>query len=130
MPQIPDPFAIRLTGTDHRWQAVYPAIGTAGPVVQELHAGSQLRVPVDTEIILVLTSSDYIYTLAVPELGLKEIAVPGMEFRIMFRMTDLGQYSLINDELCGLPASGNVARLVVEPRENFQRQFTAKDDQH
>jgi heme/copper-type cytochrome/quinol oxidase subunit 2 len=116
---IPDPLVIQLTGTEHRWQAVYPQIGDAIPVVQDLGAGQRLHLPFDTDVVLILKSTDYIYTLAIPELGLKQIAVPDLEFRMTFRPSAGGPYSLIGDELCGLQQSDQAVQLVAEPREQF-----------
>jgi cytochrome c oxidase subunit II len=116
---IPDPLVIRLTGTEHRWQAVYPQIRGAIPVVQDLRAGQRLHVPRDTEVVLILKSTDYIYTLAIPELGLKQIAVPDLEFRMTFRPSPDGTYSLIGDELCGLQQSDQTVQLIAESRAQF-----------
>ena len=117
---IPDPLFIQLTGTEHQWRAAYPMIDGALPAIDELQAGDQLHVPLDTEVVLILKSTDYIYTLAIPELGLKEIAVPELEFRMEFRPTKVGSYSLIGEELCGTPGLDDPVRLIVEPRAEFQ----------
>lgn len=116
---IPDPLFIQLTGTEHQWRAAYPMIDGALPAVDELQAGYQLHVPLDTEVVLILKSTDYIYTLAIPELGLKEIAVPDLEFRMTFRPINVGQYSLIGEELCGPPGRDRPRQLVVESRKQF-----------
>ena len=114
---IPEPFRIQLTGTQHRWRAEYPVMGCAAEL---LSAERDLHVPVDTIVVLILKSTDYIYTLAIPEFGLKEIAVPELEFRMEFRPTKVGSYSLIGEELCGTPGLDDPVRLIVEPRAEFQ----------
>lgn len=116
---IPDPLFIQLTGTEHQWRAAYPMIDGALPAIDERQAGYQLHVPLDTEVVLILKSMDYIYTLAIPELGLKEIAVPDLEFRMTFRPTSAGQYPLIGEELCGQPGRDRPRQLVVESRKQF-----------
>ncbi len=116
---IPDPLVIQLTGTEHQWRAAYPMIDGALPAIDELQAGYLLHVPLDTEVVLILKSTDYIYTLAIPELGLKEIAIPDLEFRMTFRPTSVGQYPLIGEELCGLPGRDRSRHLVVESRQQF-----------
>lgn len=116
---IPNPLVIQLTGTEHRWRAEYPKIGGVIPVIGELQGEGPLHLPLDTEVVLILKSTDYIYALAIPELGLKEIAVPDLEFRMTFQPTSIGQHSLIGEELCGLPGSDRSGRLVVESRQQF-----------
>ncbi len=116
---ISEPLFIQLTGTKHRWRADYPMIDGTFLAIDDLQAESQLHVPLDTEVVLILKSTDYIYTLAIPELGLKEIAVPDLEFRMAFRPTRVGLFPLIGEELCGLPGGDNSGQLVVESREQF-----------
>ncbi len=118
---ISEPLFIQLTGTKHRWRAAYPMIDGTFLAIDDLLAESQLHVPLDTEVVLILKSTDYIYTLAIPELGLKEIAIPDLEFRMAFRPTRVGLVPMIGEELCGLPggAGGNSVQLVVESREQF-----------
>lgn len=128
---IPDPLVIQLTGTEHRWQAKYPDIGGRGSVIHDMRPGERLHVPQGSDVVLVLKSKDYIYTLAIPELGLKQVAVPDLEFRLSFRPSADGLYSLIGDELCGLQQSDQSVQLVAEPREQFLQYLSrssAKDE--
>ncbi|MDA1166566.1 MAG: hypothetical protein O3B13_26010, partial [Planctomycetota bacterium] len=92
---IPEPLYIRLTGTEHRWSSRYPAMTGSTSHNDRLQGGRDLHVPVDTTVVLVLSSTDYIYTLAIPEYGVKEIAVPNLEFRMEFRPMQCGQFELI-----------------------------------
>jgi heme/copper-type cytochrome/quinol oxidase subunit 2 len=126
---IPDPFVIELTGTEHRWQARYPEIGGAVAVVRDLQNGPNFPVPCDTDVVLVLKSTDFIYTLAIPELGLKQVAVPDLEFRMSFRPIRGGRYSLIGDELCGLKSSDQLVHLVAEPRTQLLQFLTRSQRQ-
>jgi cytochrome c oxidase subunit 2 len=113
---IPDPFHIQLTGTEHRWRVSYPGMGAAA---DRLSRGPDLHLPVDANVVIVLKSTDYIYTVSIPDLGLKEIAVPDLEFRLEFRSTKVGVYDLIGEEMCGEPGREGPGRLIVEPRERF-----------
>lgn len=115
----PEPYCIALTGTNHRWVAQYPK--TSGLVLppQELGPGHDLHVPADTKVALVLKSTDYLYTMAIPKCGLKEIAVPGLEFRMVHRWDQPGTYALEGEELCGTPGQNGPGRLVVERRDHF-----------
>src|SRR5712691_5233054 len=51
---IPEPLFIQLTGTEHQWRAAYPIFNGAFPAIDELQAGRQLHVPLDTQVALIL----------------------------------------------------------------------------
>ena len=59
-------------------------------------------VPVGREIELILRSQDVTHAFFVPELRLKQDAVPGMEIHIHFTAEVPGDYELVCAELCGL----------------------------
>src|SRR4029077_9337405 len=103
----------------YRWHVRYP--GEDGRLVTEGAALTlrDVHVPVQTKVILVLKSTDFVYTLALPQFGLKEIAVPDLEFRMEFRSTVAGRFELIGDELCGDPHPELRGVLIVEPVDRF-----------
>jgi heme/copper-type cytochrome/quinol oxidase subunit 2 len=115
MPQVK---CIHFTGTEHRWQAEYEL--QSG---DRLLAGPDLHVPVGSPVVFILKSNDYIYTIAIPAFGLKEIAVPDLEFRMSMCPLHSGEYPLIGQELCGLPGQEGPGRLIVEPAEDFEAWF-------
>lgn len=115
---IPQPLFIHLTGTEHQWHAEY--LGSNG---DRILVGPDLHVPVGYPVVFVLQSTDYIYTMAIPEFGLKEIAVPELEFRMSLRPMRSGVFPLIGEELCGLPGEDGPGRLIVEPLSEFQPWF-------
>ncbi len=116
---VPEPLYIQLTGTKHRWQAEYLSCGSFSKK-NLVQSGPDLHVPVDTNVVLILKSTDYIYMLAIPEFGMKEIAVPELEFRMTFRPMEAGQHPLIGEELCGgVPGRDGPGQIIVEPRAEF-----------
>lgn len=121
---ISEPYCIEITGSDYRWHVRYPdcdgrlADAGEGPIVRDIH------VPVQTDVVLVLKSDDYIYTLALPKYGLKEIAVPNLEFRMVLHPPDAGRFPLLGDELCGDPHPDLKGNLIVEPKDRFVKWIT------
>ncbi len=119
-----DPLLIQLTGTEHRWKIEYLSSDQLSnqrvvASIEGMPTGYDLHVPVRTNVEIVLKSNDYLYTLAIPELGLKEIAVPALEFRMSFRPDEPGTFSLVGEELCEAPEGLGMGRLIVEPRADF-----------
>lgn len=76
--------------------------------------GLQLHVPVARPIVLILNSTDYVYTLELPDWKIKEIAVPKLEFRMEFRADDTGRFELVGDHLCRAEVQELRGTLVVE----------------
>jgi heme/copper-type cytochrome/quinol oxidase subunit 2 len=110
---------IEVTGTNHRWQARYEY--TAGRWSQggDQTFGEPIHVPCGAAIVIVLKSTDFVYLFAVPQLGLREIAVPDLEFRIEFRPSEVGRFSIVGQRLCAESPAILPAELVVESPEEF-----------
>ena len=127
---IREPYCIEITGSDYRWHVRYPdgdgqiAEQGSGPIVRDIH------VPCQTDVVFVLTSNDYVYTLALPQYGLKEIAVPKLEFRMEFHPLVAGRFPLEGDELCGDPHPNLQGELIVEPRDRFMKWLADQKQVH
>jgi heme/copper-type cytochrome/quinol oxidase subunit 2 len=115
---IPNPFVLEITGSNKSWSAKYPDVGdkNSGKVVP---AARGLHLPLGTKIVLVLKSTDYVYTFAIPQQGLKEIAVPALEFRMGIRPTKARQLELVGEGLCGDPHTEVPGRLIFDSQARF-----------
>jgi cytochrome c oxidase subunit 2 len=63
---------------------------------------SELVLPVGREVDLRLHAQDVIHGFAVPELRVKQNAVPGQEFHVHFTPTKTGTYAVLCTQLCGI----------------------------
>lgn len=61
-----------------------------------------MAIPVNQPVEVILRSKDVIHSFFVPELRLKQDAVPGLENRIHFTASKIGRYEIPCAELCGL----------------------------
>jgi cytochrome c oxidase subunit 2 len=77
------PLHITATGQQWLWRYTYP---------NEAFSYYTLVVPVDTDVVLDLVSTDVIHTWGVPNLAGKRDAVPGKVNEISFRADDEGTY--------------------------------------
>src|SRR5690348_13879556 len=68
-----DPYQIRITGSKDRWRVDYPGAQRRDAAKVDRPAAGNIHVPLNTHVELLLESTDYVYTLAVPQFGLKEI---------------------------------------------------------
>ncbi len=88
---------------------------------------SELVLPQDHEVDLRLRAQDVIHGFAIPELRLKQNAVPGQTIHIHFTATTPGTYAILCTQLCGLGHYRMNANLRVLPQPEFARWLAAKE---
>jgi cytochrome c oxidase subunit 2 len=91
-----------VTAKQFEWNVTYPGADGVIETADDFTVRNQLRVPVNTNVRFTLRSEDVIHSFYVPELRLKQDAVPGMSIPAWFEATATGQYVLGCAELCGV----------------------------
>ena len=137
---------VELTARQFEWQARYPGpdrafgavdstlISSSNPLglVSNDAAGKDdivgpintVHVPVNQNILVFLRSraQDYkevIHSFFVPQLRLKQDAVPGLTIKVWFNAIQSGTYEIACAELCGLGHYRMRAMLTVEAQDQF-----------
>jgi cytochrome c oxidase subunit 2 len=121
----PDAIQVEVTGKQFFWYFRYPGrdgvFGRVDPYQRNLDSSSnpvyldpkdpagnddvvvtELYVPVNHDINLLIRGQDVIHSFFVRELRIKQDAVPGMVIPLHFTPTQIGQYEIICTQLCGL----------------------------
>jgi cytochrome c oxidase subunit II len=115
-----------VTAKQFNWEITYPGpdgkLGTKDDVTVE----NEMHVPVNQVVRIDLTSIDVIHSFFVPNLRLKQDAVPGRIIHVWFEATEKGQYEIPCAELCGFGHSGMLGNLTVESEEDFQKYLKDK----
>jgi cytochrome c oxidase subunit II len=88
---------------------------------------SQLVLPAGREVDLALRSQDVIHGFSVPEMRLKQNAVPGQTAHIHFTPTQPGSYAILCTQLCGLGHYRMQATLRVLPPAEFDSWLQAQE---
>ncbi len=95
------------------WRIRYPAPGTvfktkkqvdawlAKPHAGDLYAVNHLHVPLNQETLIYLKSGDVQHSFFVPEMRVKQDAIPGQNIDIWFTVNRAGDFALTCAELCG-----------------------------
>ncbi len=87
---------------------------------------SQLVLPTNREVDLALRAQDVIHGLSIPELRLKQNAVPGQTIHIHFTPTAPGTYAILCTQLCGLGHYRMNATLRVLAPDEFANWLASK----
>ena len=80
---------------------------------------SELVLPSNREVDLRLRAQDVIHGFSIPELRLKQNAVPGQTIHIHFTPTTPGTYAILCTQLCGLGHYRMNATLRILPQSEF-----------
>jgi cytochrome c oxidase subunit 2 len=63
---------------------------------------NQMNLPVDRPVIVHLSSKDVIHSFGLPQMRVKQDAIPGVEQRVWFTPTRTGEWEIACAQLCGL----------------------------
>jgi cytochrome c oxidase subunit 2 len=106
-----DALEISVSGRQWAWDMTY---------ANGRKATNELWVPVNTPVILNLTSVDVIHSFYVPAFRIKQDAVPGKRSKMWFESDRLGDYHMFCSEYCGTAHSGMIGTVRVVTRAEYE----------
>lgn len=92
---------VEATGDNFNWHFRYPGDDGVLGNEDDQHSKQHLYLPINTQVTVKLKSNDYLYSFALPELQLKQIAVPDLEFELHFETGAASTLQLLGDQFCG-----------------------------
>jgi len=101
---------VSIVGKQWAWDMTY---STGKKVTNEL------VIPVETPVILNMTSVDVIHSFYVPSFRVKQDVVPGKRSRMWFQSDKLGDYELFCTEFCGTAHSGMIGKVRVVTKAEY-----------
>ncbi len=111
-----------VTARQFEWRIRYPARGkTLQPTPQpdDVYTVNELHVPTGRPISISLRTEDVQHAFFVPELRVKQDAVPGLSIPVWFDVDERRSYELVCAELCGWGHYKMKARVIAESDEEF-----------
>jgi len=117
-PQHPG-IEVEVRGRQFEWRFRYAGADGELYTPDDVHFDSELHVPVDEEVLVHLKSEDVLHSFFLPNLRVKQDAVPGMVIPVWFKPTKIGAWDLVCAELCGWGHYKMRGRIVVQSREDF-----------
>ncbi|NUM64130.1 cytochrome c oxidase subunit II [candidate division KSB1 bacterium] len=85
---------VRVTGKQFNWQILYPGPDRQFDTADDYQIDNDLHVPVNAVVHVHLNSLDVIHSFFVPQLRLKQDAVPGHSITAWFQATKPGVYEI------------------------------------
>lgn len=119
-------FRVDVTAKQFNWEITYPGPDGQFGTADDLTLENELHVPVNTVVLVTLRSKDVIHSFFLPNLRLKQDAVPGREIPVWFEATKPGKYELPCAELCGFGHSGMLGHLIVYSGDDYLKWVKAR----
>jgi cytochrome c oxidase subunit 2 len=117
VPPDAEPLTIDAIGQQWLWRFEYPG---NDPQTQPLFSYGELVVPVDTTVILDITSTDVMHSWWIPSLGGQVQAVPGTTSQTWFKADEEGVYEGPSTTFSGTSFPAMRAWVRVVSPENYQ----------
>jgi cytochrome c oxidase subunit 2 len=113
-----DALEINVTGRQWAWSIEY----------KNGVRSTELIVPVNRDVKLVMGSEDVIHSFYIPSFRIKQDVVPGRYTALWFRAEKLGNFHVFCAEYCGTSHSGMITRLKVVSQEDFDKWLIDESD--
>ena len=117
---------VEVVARQFEWRLRYPGPDGDLGTPDDLFLVNDLHVPVDEDILVQLKSMDVLHSFFLPNLRIKQDAVPGMKIPVWFKATETGQYDLVCAELCGWGHYKMKGQITIQSREDFDAWLEAK----
>ena len=115
------PLTVKLEALQFGWEFTYPGPDGQFGTHDDLMQTTTLTVPVGQVIRLLIESQDVIHSFYVPQLRLRQDAVPGRVIPAWFEATRPGKYEIACSQLCGNSHFAMKGILRVLSAEDYQR---------
>ena len=103
---------VEVVGQKYLWNYNYEG--------ENVSATGTLVLPEGQNVYLNITSTDWLHAFHVPELGLKQDAIPGQHNTIKTKVTETGTYQLYCAEYCGVGHSKMLGEVEVVSQQEYQ----------
>ena len=116
-----DPNTVRIEINAHQWawDARYSGPDGEWNNADDIVTLNDIRIPVDTPILVHLSASDVIHSFNLPNLRVKQDAVPGNVTPIWFQAVETGEFDIACAEHCGAAHYRMRGTLTVLSKEDY-----------
>ena len=121
IPAESDSFVMRVEAEQFEWYPIYPGPDGQLDTGDDIEGpANQIHVPVNKPVIVHLTARDTLHSFFLPNLRIKQDAIPGTTIPVWFEAVKTGEYEIVCAELCGLGHYRMRGFLTVESEADVQ----------
>lgn len=123
------PPTMEVIARQWEWRLRYPGADGKFGTADDIYSVNEIHAVVNTDVVVALKSQDILHSFFLPELRIKQDAVPGMKIPVWFKALKEGEYDLVCAEHCGARHYAMKGRLIVQSQEDYDtwmRQMTAE----
>ncbi len=119
--QLGTPIQVQVIGRDFYWRFRFPGPDQKFNTKDDASVERELHLPADRDVVFMVTSDDYIYTMAIPDLDIRQIAVPELTFPLRLRVSEQRSFEITTDPLCGvrLLHDDDMGKITVQSADAF-----------
>ncbi len=117
----PIDYSVALAAKQFNWEFTYPGPDGKFETADDVTIENELHVPVNKKIRVILTSKDVIHSFFVPQMRLKQDAMPGRTINVWFEAIKPGRYEIPCAELCGFGHSGMKGWMTVYTQADYDK---------
>ena len=96
-----DALTLKVVAKQFEWNVTYPGADGVLGTADDFTVRNQFHIPANEPVVVRLESEDVIHSFFIPELRVKQDAVPGMTIPIWFMATQPAELQIACAELCG-----------------------------
>jgi cytochrome c oxidase subunit 2 len=132
---------VRVVGEQFAWNIHYPGpdhkfgrtdiklVSAANPLgldrrdadaKDDITTINQLNLPVNRNVIVHLSSKDVIHSFGLPQMRVKQDAIPGIVHNLWFKPTMTGEWEIACSQLCGLGHYRMRGFYTIQPQADFE----------
>jgi cytochrome c oxidase subunit II len=112
---------VEVTARQFEWRIRYPGKDETLGTPDDLFSINELHVPVNEETLVDLKSADVLHSFFLPNLRVKQDAVPGMKIPVWFRPVEEGKFDIVCAELCGWGHYKMKGQITIESRAAYNK---------
>jgi cytochrome c oxidase subunit 2 len=107
---------VEVVATTYQWSFNYNDTGSGE---ERVSTSGEIYLPANRTVHLDVTSNRWLHSFHVPDLGLKQDALPGQHSTLQTTITQPGDYQLYCAEYCGVGHSQMLGTVHVLPQEEY-----------
>lgn len=115
-----DALEFQVAAKQFEWNVTYPGADRSLGTDDDFTVRNQFHFPHGEPVVVHLVSEDVIHSFFIPELRVKQDAVPGMTIPVWFEATGPGEFQIACAELCGLGHYRMAADVTIHDAADFE----------